>query len=94
MSQPAKEKQGYERRGYGGLYRNSNKKYTIKVDAGKIDDQAPLNDVEAKKPDWTGQLFIDGEEFRVAGWWKDNEKQKQRYLSLNVESKIQPEAEA
>jgi len=59
----------------GVLFRNSRKKLSK---AG-----LPLDDIEAKKPDHTGEVTVDGRDYWLAAWVKESKDQKQKYFSLS-----------
>ena len=46
------------------------------------------------RPDYTGNLNVEGKEYRIAAWIKESQRTGQKFLSLNVQPKTeQPAAE-
>lgn len=45
------------------------------------------------RPDYTGQINVDGKEYRLAAWIKVSQRTGQKFLSLNVQPKIEQPAE-
>lgn len=45
------------------------------------------------RPDYTGNLNVEGKEYRLAAWIKVSQRTGQKFLSLNVQPKIDQPAE-
>jgi uncharacterized protein (DUF736 family) len=43
-----------------------------------------------KRPDFTGNLDVDGRQFRVSAWWREARKDGSRFLSLKIEPPAAP----
>ncbi len=38
-----------------------------------------------KRPDYSGNLDVNGRQLRISGWWRESRKDGARFLSLRVE---------
>ena len=43
------------------------------------------------RPDFTGQLDVEGVEYKIAGWKRTSEKKGTRFISLSVDKKEEKE---
>ena len=57
------------------------------IDAGKGTLNKSDNRKSDKSPEYFGQLEIDGTEYRLAGWVKENPKTGRKFFSLAVSLK-------
>ena len=44
------------------------------------------------RPDFTGQLDVEGVEYKIAGWKRTSEKKGTRFISLSIDKKEAEEA--
>lgn len=79
----------------GVLFRNSRKKFKPRDKANPDAPREPLNDKEDKKPDYTGETTVNGQDYWIAAWIKTSERQGSKYFSLAFTPKTdrQPEDE-
>jgi len=43
------------------------------------------------RPDFTGQLDVEGVEYKIAGWKRTSEKKGTRFISLSIDKKEEKE---